>query len=126
MTRLILSLVFICIGTFALAACPKTSPKVAKSYLQGGDQRVNAAWLKKTLSGRKVVFPSGEYEQYWDNGSYSYHSGSQKWAANSYQFYDTGMRCIGYSNPRFDLYVVNDGKLILVNQNKERFVGRIK
>ncbi|MBO9453467.1 hypothetical protein J7426_24625 [Tropicibacter sp. R16_0] len=126
MGRLILSFVFICIGTVGFSACPKASPKVAKSFLKSGDQRVNAAWLEKNLSGRKIVFPSGEFERYWDNGSYSYHSGGQKWAANSYKFYDSGMRCIGYSTPRFDLYVVNGGKLVLVNQNKERYVAKIK
>ena len=114
------------IGTTAYAECPAKSPKFSKSYYSDGDQKVNAAWLQKNLSGRKVVYPGKEFETYSANGSYSYTANGQAWKANSYRFYDNGVRCIGYDKPRFDLYVVNNGKLVLVNQQKQRYVGEIR
>lgn len=87
---------------------------------------MNAAWLQKNLAGRKVVYPGNEVETYSSDGSYSYKANGQTWTANDFRFYDNGMRCIGYSNPRFDLYVVNNGQLVLVNAQKQRYVGQIR
>ncbi len=114
------------IGTIASAECPAKAPKLSKSYLSDGDQRVNAAWLQKNLSGRKVVYSGKEVETYSANGSYSYKANGQTWKANAYKFYDNGMRCIDFDKPRFDLYVVNQGRLILVNEQKQRYIGQIR
>ncbi|AXT28198.1 hypothetical protein D1823_17470 [Ruegeria sp. AD91A] len=114
------------IGVTAHAACPSKAPKLAKSNFSDGDQKVNAAWLQKNLGGHKVVYAGKDTETYFADGSYSYKSKGQTWKANTYKFYDNGMRCIGYQKPRFDLYVVNDGKLVLVNEKKERYVGQIR
>ncbi len=114
------------IGVSAHAACPNKAPKLSKSYFSDGDQKVNAAWLQNNLAGRKVVYTGKDPETYFSDGTYSYKRDGQTWKANSYKFYDNGMRCIGYQNPRFDLYVVNNGKLILVNEQKKRYEGKIR
>ena len=124
--RFPLSVVLFLLAGTAWAGCPSKAPNPAKSFFSAGDQKVNAAWLQKNLAGKKVVFPNGETEVYSPNGSYSYKASGNSWNAGSYKFYNNGMRCIGYDKPRFDLYVVNNGKLVLVNKGGERYVGRIK
>ncbi|WP_170429282.1 hypothetical protein [Ruegeria arenilitoris] len=126
MKILISALCGVFVSFTAQAACPAKAPKLSKSFFSDGDQKVNAAWLQKNLAGRKVVYPGKEVETYAADGSYSYKANGQTWSAGSYKFYDNGMRCIGYAKPRFDLYVVNDGKLVLVNEGKGRYVGQIR
>ena len=126
-----MKLVFLALSIFVIAssadaACPAKAPKVKKSNLVSGDQKVNAAWLQKNLAGRKVVYPGNLVETYKPDGSYSFKADGQVWAASAYKFYENGMRCIGYEQPRFDLYVVNNGQLILVNEQKQRYVGKIR
>ncbi|MBB97504.1 MAG: hypothetical protein CML68_23255 [Rhodobacteraceae bacterium] len=111
-------------GSAALAACPDAPPSKARFNVESGDQGVTAAWLEKTLSGKKVRFDEGT-EHYKSGGAYSYKSGNQTWDAPGYRFYDNGMRCIDYPSPRFDLYVVRDKQLVLINGNGGRFVGKI-
>lgn len=119
----IISVIVTCISSAAWANCP-SSPPFSPSNLSEGDQRVNAAWLEQTLSGKRLVFDDGT-EVYNADGSYSYRVGNQRWDAPHYVFYDNGVRCIGYGTPRFDYYVVNDGQLVLVNAKGQRFVGRL-
>ncbi|MCA0872353.1 hypothetical protein LCL97_16080 [Seohaeicola saemankumensis] len=107
----------------AFAACPDKAPRI-KWNTHSGDQRVNDAYLQKLLPGKKVRFDSG-YESYNKNGSYTFRAGSQKHDAPSYRFYKDGSRCINYANPRFDLYVVNDKRLILVNAQGGRYQGKV-
>lgn len=108
----------------AFAACPSRSPSVSSVTLQADDQRVNKAWLEKTLAGKRVKFAEGT-EIYNADGSYTYKVTDGSFSAPEYRFYDSGFRCIGYSDPRFDFYVVNNGKLYLINGNGGRFQGRI-
>lgn len=114
------------ISAAAYAQCPAKAPKEFNSYFSDGDQKVNAAWLQKNIAGRKVVYSGKDVETYSANGSYSYKRGGQTWKAAAYKFYDNGVRCIGYDQPRFDLYVVNNGQLVLVNQQKQRYIGQIR
>jgi len=109
-------------GAPAFADCPNTPP--FSPSLASGDETVDAAWLSQTLVGMRLVFDDGT-EVYGEDGSYSYVAGSQQWDAPSYRFYDNGVRCIGYDQPRFDYYVVNDGNLFLVNSQGNRFVGQL-
>lgn len=111
------------IGLAAHASCPASPPVSIKT--QSGDQTVNAAWLEKTLGGMKVVFEGEGRENYKADGSYSYTAGSNTWSAESFRFYNDGTRCIGYSNPRFDRYVVRDSKLVLINAQGDRLVGKL-
>lgn len=118
------TLALIAIGSAASADCPSQPPQGLSVNLQTGDQQVNAAWLQDNLAGRRLVFADGT-ENYDSDGSYSYTIGGQTYRADSYRFYDNGYRCIDYSNARFDYYVVNNGQLVLVNSDGERFTGRL-
>ncbi len=111
-------------ATSAIAGCPASAPKINWN-LQSGDQRVDSAYLEKLLTKKKVQFEGG-VEHYRSGGKYRYSAGGQKYDAPAYSFYNSGVRCIGYNQPRFDLYVVNGGKLILVNANGGRFEGKVK
>lgn len=108
----------------AYADCPSSPPKITWNT-QSGDQRVNADYLQKLLPGKKVKFQGDGTEVYHLNGSYSYLTADKKYDAPSYKFYDDGTRCTEYSKPRFDLYVVNEKRLILVNAYGDRLEGRL-
>lgn len=113
-------------GTASFAACPSQPPNLSSSHVSDGDQLVNAKWLKQNLSGRRIVYSGAGVETYSSDGTYSWKAGTTTWSADSYKFYKNGVRCIGYDNPRFDLYVVNSGQLVLVNGQNERYIGSIK
>ena len=109
----------------ALAACPASPPVSINTQSQ--DKNVDAAWLEKTLGGKKLSYGGSGTESYRSDGSYSYSEGGQTWSANTYKFYNDGTRCIGYEpNPRFDRYVVRDKKLVLININGGRYEGTLK
>ena len=96
-----------------------------------GDQKLNAAWLQKTLTGMKLRLSSAKgrhegTEDYRSNGAYRWvDRNGRKFDAPAYRFYDNGIRCIGYAVPRFDYYVVNDGRIVLINSAGERYTGRL-
>ncbi len=126
MRNLILPFVIAAVtGGAAWAACPATAPDPARFATQPGDQKVNAAWLQQTLAGNKLAFPAGGTEIYHADGRYSYQQDGQTFDAPSYRFYDSGMRCIDYPSPRFDLYVVHDKTLVLINGQGGRFGGKL-
>lgn len=109
----------------AQADCPSSAPRTSWN-VQAGDQRVSGSYVEKLVTGHKVRFDYGGYETYGANGSYSYKDSTGTYGADSVRFYGDGVRCIGYSNgARFDLYVVNGGKLVLINSEGERYVTRI-
>ncbi|WP_146346616.1 hypothetical protein [Falsiphaeobacter marinintestinus] len=107
----------------AAAACGSSAPKNGWN-LHSDDQRVTADFLAKTLEGKEVKYDGGT-ETYRTDGSYAYKAGSETWKAPGYRFYKDGVRCIDYSKPRYDLYVVNNGKLVLVNWGGGRYEGRL-
>ncbi len=109
----------------AFAACPQKAPR-HNWNLQAGDQRVDVQYLAGLLSGKRVKFGNIGTEHYRKNGDYRYSAGGSNYDAGSYRFYPNGVRCIGYSNPRFDLYVVNGGKLFLINREGARLEGKVR
>lgn len=105
----------------ALAACPDKSPSTSNANFHSDDQRVNAKWLTENLAGRKVYFNRGK-EDYKNDGSYAFSFSGKSDNAPGYKFYNSGMRCIDYPpKSRFDLYVVNNGKLIMIDSMGRRF-----
>lgn len=113
------------VATPALAACPAKAPKM-KWNIHSGDQRVNAAYLQGLLPGKKVEYRGYGTEVYGADGSYSYVMKGETHKAPAYRFYADGTRCIDYPTPRFDLYVVNDRTLILVNVHGFRGEGILR
>lgn len=109
----------------AFAACPQKAPRHSWN-LQAGDQRVDVQYLADLLSGKRVKYGNVGTEHYRKNGDYRYSAGGSNYDAGSYRFYPNGVRCIGYSNPRFDLYVVNGGKLFLINREGARLEGKVR
>lgn len=110
-------------ATTALAECPTKAPSTSKIKFEPGDQRVNAAWLQNNLAGHRILF-DGWSESYHSNGEYSYKSNYGNDHAPGFKFYDNGFRCIDYKKPRFDLYVVNDGKLVMIILAGVRFEAK--
>jgi hypothetical protein len=118
-------LLFVGAASDVSADCPAKPPSDRDVAVADGDQKVDAGFLEKTLVGKRVRYSDGT-ESYDESGSYSYKIGNQTWDAPSFRFYDNGFRCIDYPNgPRFDYYVVNDGKLVLINGAGERFSGKV-
>lgn len=116
--------VFILFTGSAMAGCPNSPPNV-KWNSHSGDQHVNAAYLQKLLVGKKVKFGGDGTEVYHKNGTYTYRASGGNYDAPSYKFYANGVRCINYPDPRFDLYVVNDKRLLLINAGGGRIVGKV-
>ena len=108
------------------AACPKKVPNFAWA-LDAKDQRVTGSYVSDKVKGKKVTFKEGGTENYLADGGYFFKLGSDKWVARGVKFYENGVRCIDYPRaPRFDLYVENKKKLVLINQYNERFVARVR
>lgn len=113
-------------ATAAQADCPSTPPDASKFPTSAEDQEVDARWLEKNLAGRKIIYDGGDTEHYKPDGSYSFRSNGRSYQAPGYRFYENGIRCIDYQSPRFDYYVVNNKRLIVINQQGGRFVGRLR
>lgn len=124
LSRIFLSLIVPFVAGAAVAGCPNSPPKMNWNA-HSGDQRVDAAYLQKLLTGKMVNFGSDGTEIYNKNGTYTYRTSAKSYDAPSYKFYNNGVRCINYSNPRFDLYVVNEKRLILVNAKGNRMEGKL-
>lgn len=122
MKLIFMTIAVVSLATGAVAQCPAKAPISIKTAAD--EQRVNAEWLQKTLVGRKLSYSIGS-EHFGADGSYKWVSGSQEFAAGSYKFYADGTRCIGYGNPRFDRYVVKDGKIFLINAGGERHQAKL-
>ncbi len=128
MNKLILSLILTALTAPAFADCPARSPNL-KWNVHSADQTVDAAFLGKTLVGKRVRYNFGgvkSTESYQSDGGYTYKDGSGTYAPKGYTFYSNGVRCLDYPRgPRFDRYVVANNKLILINQQGGRFEGKI-
>ncbi|MGR3621666.1 hypothetical protein, partial [Pseudophaeobacter sp.] len=109
-----------CLPAIMLDSCSES--------LQGFVQqsRVDVQYLTDLLSRKRVKYGNVGTEHYRKNGDYRYSAGGSNYDAGSYRFYPNGVRCIGYSNPRFDLYVVNGGKLFLINREGARLEGKVR
>jgi hypothetical protein len=122
---LFLASVFVVIAGAAVAKSPNKPPKIMWAT-HSGDQRVDASYLENCFQEKKLSYGSDGTEVYHKNGSYTYRTSGGNYDAPSYKFYANGVRCINYANPRFDLYVVNEKCLILVNAKGWRGEGTLK
>lgn len=109
----------------AVAACG-TRPPVNNWNTQSGDQRVSGDYLQSLLAGKKVKFKSVGTEHYRADGTYAFRFEGQTSRAPGYRFYPDGIRCIDYpQQPRYDLYVVRDQQLVLINWVGGRYPARV-
>lgn len=112
------------VSSSALAACSE-APIRHNWAVQAGDQRVTGDFVRQTVLGHKVRF-EGAYEDYKKNGGYVFKDGNgNTYNPDGYVFYADGTRCLNYPEPRYDLYVVRDQKLVLINRLGERFTARL-
>jgi len=112
------------LSTSAFAACSE-HPIQHDWGTKTGDTRVSGDFVKETVFGKKVRYESGT-EHYRKNGSYQFTRGTEKFNPEGYVFYPDGSRCLNYpEDPRYDLYVVRDQKLVLINMRGGRFTARI-
>lgn len=116
------TLAFALWGTASLAC--SSGPINFDWNIQAGDQRISGDSLQETVLGRKVRF-GAEYEHYRRNGSYVFFDGQNQYRPDGYVIYADGSRCLNYNPARYDLYVVRDGKLMLINQRGERYPARL-
>lgn len=124
MQKLVLSVFVLMLGAgTAIAACPSNPPSSSKVNFHSNDQKLNAQWLQQNLAGKKVHYDGG-VEQYHKNGSYIYKSDGGSFKAPAFRFYDNGARCIDYDQPRIDFYVINSGKLVLINSQGGRYEAK--
>ncbi len=120
-----LAIVASLVGLPVFAGCPDTPPTI-KWNMHSDDQILDQVALKKQLTSRKVKYSDGGTEQYRKNGNYRYSADGQQYTAPSYKFYPSGVRCIAYSKLRYDRYVVNNGKLVLINTHGGRYEATVK
>lgn len=112
-------------GLAAHAECQRNPVKHAWN-IHSGDQRIGGDQLSDAVSGKKVKFGSIGTEHYKADGSYVYQDNSGKYAAKSVKFYKDGSRCLNYDRgPRYDMYVVVDGGLVLINRDGGRYEGAL-
>ncbi|MCB1389169.1 MAG: hypothetical protein KDK12_08555 [Rhodobacteraceae bacterium] len=107
----------------ARAECPAEPSWQPLDFLEPGDRWVDLYWLNFNLPGHAIHYDGGT-EHYEDDGRYRFVAGPQSWEAPRYVFYASGARCIDYpEGPRVDYYVLSGGRLTLINEQGERFVG---
>ena len=125
-TAVVGAVLALALATPVSATCGK-KPPVNNWNLQAGDKRVTGAYLGKMLTGKKVRFKEGGTEVFAADGGYTYKLDGKSYRSNGFRFYANGIRCIDYPNdPRYDLYVVNGGKLMLINRVGGRYVGQVQ
>lgn len=110
-------------ATGARAECPDTPDWQPLDMLQPGDQWLDLFWMNANLPGQHVHY-EGSDEYYLADGRYRFEAGALIRVAPGYRFYDGGARCVDYPDgPRFDYYILSHGRLTLLNQRGERYVG---
>ncbi len=112
------------LATSAFAACSET-PIVHDWNTQAGDIRVSGDFVRDTVFNKKVRYEDA-FEHYREDGSYRFRDGGgNNHVPNGYVFYPDGTRCLNYDRPRYDLYVVRDRQLVLINMQGGRFTARV-
>ena len=116
---------FIAIGGAADAKCSNKAIKQNWNF-QSDDVRISGKFLEKTVIGKLVSYGDEGTEHYGADGSYFYKSNEGKWDAKGVVYYKDGSRCLDYANgPRYDMYVVNNKRLVLINGHGGRLEAKI-
>lgn len=124
-TLLLAGTVAVFSGLAAHAECQRNPVKHTWNF-HSTDERISGKQLSKVVSGKKLKFASVGTEHYKGDGSYLYRDSAGTYAAKSVKFYKDGSRCLNYDQgPRYDMYVVVDGGLVLINRSGGRYEGTL-
>ena len=118
MHRLILSLIFAC------SPLPVTAQDWA---LRDGDRRLDRAALEGVTQGKPLVFYDDGQSRFFATGVYTYtYANAGGTAYGVYELKNDGRICIAFRNGfgRCDLYVLNEGRLVLLTECGERYPVR--
>jgi len=94
---------------------------------EAGDQRLSKAELTELVSGKTLEYEGGAKSVLDDADGYEFHVGGEVYPY-TYDLTDNGEICIVSADfgARCDLIVVNDGQVISINDQGERFVATVK
>ncbi|MDA7425116.1 hypothetical protein [Thalassococcus lentus] len=108
----------------SLAAGPVASQAFG---LKEGDARFDRSVLLDRLSGQVVTFYDNGQSEYFTDGRYTYTYANQGGTAYGYwEVAADGSVCIDFVNgfSRCDLYVMNAGRMILLDEKGDRYPVR--
>lgn len=103
-------------------------PAFAQTYaLRPEDRPFDAAALEARLSGQVLTFFDDGQSRYFADGRYTYtYAGAGGTAHGYWRTTDKGEVCVDFVNgfSRCDLYVMNDARLLLLDDKGARFPVR--
>lgn len=112
----------------ASLACWMAGTAVAQTFTpKDGDEILDGFALTDVLAGQVLVFYDDGQSKYYDDGRYSYTYAGEGGAAYGYWAVDeSGAVCIEFLNEatRCDMYVMNGDRMILIDENGNRFPVR--
>ena len=96
--------------------------------IKNGDQRVTGKQVKSMVFGKIVKFKDGSKEHYKANGTYVFQDNSKTYPPVDYKFFKDGKRCMYFDGGgrRCDMYVMNNGKLVLINAQGKRYPTTVR
>ncbi len=110
------------------AAFVLAEPAAAQSYaLREGDAPLGPAALETRLRGDTLTFFDDGQSRYFEDGRYTYtYAGDGGTAYGYWRISGEGRVCVDYVNgfSRCDLYVMNAGRLLLLDEDGSRFPVR--
>lgn len=108
--------------------CLMAGPTIAQDFkTKDGDEIFDQFALAETLAGKVLVFYDDGKSQYYDDGRYSYtYAGDGGTAYGYWDVSENGAVCITFLNEatRCDLYVMNGKRMIMIDENSNRFPVR--
>ncbi|PYG31181.1 hypothetical protein C8N36_105241 [Pelagimonas varians] len=109
-------------------ACLMAGPTLAQSFSTKDDDEVFDRFsLTKVLAGKIFEFYDDGQSQYYDDGRYSYtYAGGGGTAYGYWDVTESGAVCVTFLNEatRCDIYVMNGERMILIDENGNRFPVR--
>lgn len=118
-----LTLIYTVLASFLMAGSATAQNFATKN----GDEVFDRFALTNFLAGKVLVFYDDGKSQYYDDGRYSYtYAGDGGTAYGYWDVSENGAVCITFLNEatRCDLYVMNGERMIMIDENSNRFPVR--
>lgn len=94
--------------------------------IESGDERLSAEALEEMLVGRTLDYGGGTRSVFLDDERYEFHVGGNVYEYD-YRFTEEGAVCItSPERSRCDLIVQNDGAIISINEQGQRYPAEIR